>query len=144
MRVQETASSYVQMAPAPSDVPLFTIGDPKANIGRFIIEALSHPEVSLPGRTVHVAIEETSNAKLLAAWSQATGKRAIYVQTTIESYDALWPGWGVVEGLMFQFYDEFRGKPWMPEGERMIMAADLGIKVEDMVGVQEALQGIEA
>ena len=125
------------MAPVPADVPLYTIGDAKENIGKFALAALAQPEVSLPGRCIHAAVEETSNAKLLAAWSEATGRKATYVQTTLESYDALWPGWGMVEGLMYQFYDECRGLPWMSTGEKMVMPADLGLDVKEMAGVRE-------
>jgi hypothetical protein len=133
----------VQLAPAPGDVPIYTIGDPRVNIGKFVLAALARPDISLPGRGLHVAIEETSNVELLEAWSEVTGKNATYVQTTVESYDALWPGWGMVEGRMFQFYDEFRGVPWMLEGEKMLMAIDLGLDVKEMSGVREALQDMQ-
>ena len=105
-----------------------------------MLAALAHPDISLPGRCLHVAIEETSMAKLLKVWSEATGKKAIYVQTTVDSYDALWPGWGRVEGLMLQFYDEFRGVPWLPDGEKLVMATDLGLDTRNMVGVADALK----
>lgn len=130
--------------PVGADTPLYTIGDPLANIGTFILQSLAHPEVTLPGRIVHVAIEETSNAKLLEAWSHITGKAATYVQTTAATYNALWPGWGLVEAEMFRFYDGFRGRPWASEGESMVMAEDLGIDVGEMVGVEEALLGMKA
>jgi hypothetical protein len=79
-------------------------------------------------------------AKLLQAWSEANGQKVVYVQTTVDSYDALWPGWGRVEGLMLQFYDEFRNVPWLPDGEKLVMATDLGLDVRKMVGVAAALK----
>lgn len=141
---QETAGSLVQLAPARSDVPLYTIGDERANIGKFVLAALAQPEVVLPGRCLHVAIEETSMAGLLAAWTEVTGKKVVNVQTTLESYNALWPGWGRVEGLMLQLYDEFRYVPWLANGEKMVMPSDLGLKIENMTGVVEALRKTEA
>lgn len=82
-------------------------------------------------------------AALLETWSEVTGKKVRYVQTTLQSYDALWPSWGEVEGLMLQFYDQFRYVPWLPDGEKMVMATDLGLNVGDMVGVAEALRQTE-
>lgn len=79
-------------------------------------------------------------AKLLEAWSEVTGKPVVYAETTVKSYDALWPGWGEVEGVMLQFYDQFRGVPWLPNGEKMVMATDLGLDVGEMVGTVEALK----
>lgn len=80
--------------------------------------------------------------KLLEAWNEANGKRAVYVQTTIESYEALWPGWGQVEGEMLQFYDECRHAPWLVDGQKMVTAQDLGLAVSNLVGISDAVRNI--
>ena len=43
---------------------------------------------------------------------------------------------------MLQFYDEFRNVPWLPDGERLVLATDLGVNVGNMVSVTAALKAI--
>ena len=44
---------------------------------------------------------------------------------------------------MLEFYDKFRNIPWLPNGERMVLATDLGLNVNDMKGTVEALRDVE-
>lgn len=42
------------------------------------------------GKYANVALEKLSYEKMLASWSEVTGKSAILVECTVESYIRLW------------------------------------------------------
>lgn len=134
---------HIQLAPASADVPIHTIRNPRTNLGRFVLAALEQPEKTLPGRYVLAAVEQTTTGKLLEDWSKVTGNKAVYVQTSVDDYDRIWPGWGRAEGLMFQYYDEFGEEAWSAEGGVIIKARDLGIPIETMDGVKDTLREMQ-
>lgn len=78
--------------------------------------------------------------KLLDDWSEAAGKEANYIEISLETYDRLWPGWGVVEGEYLKYSEEFGERAWPLEG--VLTAKDLGIDIGKMKGVLETLKGM--
>lgn len=64
------------------------------------------------------------------------------MQTTLEAYEQLWPGWGLVEGVMLQFYTEFRETSWTTD-DVLLTADDLDIQKGELVGVKEAIKNMQ-
>lgn len=64
------------------------------------------------------------------------------MQTTLESYEHLWPGWGFVEGVMLQFYSEFGETSWTTD-DVLLTASDLNIQEGELVGVKEAIRKMQ-
>ena len=139
---KDSAGKYAQLIPAPPDVPVWSIGDPEHNIGQFVLAALKQPHKTLPGRYVLGAVKRTTFGKLLSDWSETTGQAASYVQTSLDSYERLWPGWGTVEGVMFQYYDEYREKAWTTN-DMLITASDLNIPDDELVSDKEAIRKMQ-
>lgn len=119
----------MQLGPVGADVPIASIGDPRTNIGPFVLGILQHPEKTLHGRFVLAATEEGSMTKFLAAWSEVTGKHAVFVKCSKAEYERLWPGWGTVEGDMLEFYDNF-GSQVAASEDVILTAGDLDVPVD--------------
>lgn len=105
-----------------------------------MLPILQQPEKTLPGKYVNGVVEETTLGKLAQDWSAVNGKEVVYLETSLEAYEKLWPGWGEVEGANLRYFDEFRGKAWgllQGEGE-IVTAEDLGLDVEAMESVRDS------
>jgi hypothetical protein len=76
----------------------------------------------------------------LENWSAATGKPSVYVQTSLEEFDQVWPMWGQEMGIMMKFWEEAKEKSW--SGEEILTADDLGVK-DGLVGSKEAFSRID-
>jgi hypothetical protein len=85
-------------------------------------------------------VEETTIGEILQTWSKATGKPAVYVQTSLKEFDRVWPKWGHEMGIMMQFWEDAKDKSW--SGEDVLTKEDLGIK-EKFVGIHEAFQSTD-
>lgn len=136
----KTSGKYLQLSPAAASTPIHTIGDTRANVGAFVTAILRHPEISLK-KFVLAKTATLTAAEVLATWSRATGHAAEYVRVSLEEFDRLWPVWGQEMGIMMKFWDEAKEKSW--SGENIVGAEELGVKVEELVGLEEAFKGIE-
>lgn len=119
----------MQLSPVSPDVPIKAIGDPSVNIGIFAFAVLKKPEVTLPGRFVLAANEDSTSGKLLQDWSEATGKPSHYVKTsTLADYADIFPGgWGYEMGEMMVMWEELGDKSWSGE-EPLVTIDDLGLR----------------
>lgn len=136
---QDSAGKHIQLGPIGPDVPIPSVGDPRTNIGPFVLAILQQPERTLNGRFVLAVTEQGSMNKFLAAWSQVTGKSSQFVQCAMEDYERLWPGWGKVEGDMLRFYNEFGGQVAGSEKE-ILMASDLDVDLTRSMGVVDSMR----
>lgn len=118
----------MQLSPVAPDVPIRAIGNPIVNIGIFALAVLKKPEVTLPGRFVLAANEESTTGKLLQDWTDATGKPAHYVKTSsLADYADIFPGgWGYEMGEMMVMWEELRERSWSGE-EPLVTIDDLGL-----------------
>jgi len=135
----------VQLSPAASDVPIKAIGNPIVNIGIFALAVLKKPEVTLPGRYVFAANEESTTGKLLQDWSEATGKPAHYVKTaSLEEYARIFPGgWGYEMGSMMVMWEELGDKSWSGE-EPLVTIDDLGLRGHpELTTVKDAYKAMD-
>ncbi|KAH8647063.1 hypothetical protein BGZ60DRAFT_391372 [Tricladium varicosporioides] len=138
----ETSGKYVLIQPSGPETPVLSIGDQKKNVGPYVLAIASKPEVSLPGKFVLAAIEETTTGGLLKLWGEVNGKDTVFIQTDLETYDALFPAWGLEMGDMMDFWSEFKDKSWTREGADIITGNELGVKGE-MVSVEAAVKAID-
>lgn len=123
----------------PASTPVNTIGDTRANVGKFVQAILQRREITLPGRYVSGVVETTTLGSLLESWSMVTGKEAVYIEVDMETYDALWPGWAAVEGANLQLFYQYGDKSWSTEGG-LIGAEELGLDVRKMDRVEDAVR----
>jgi hypothetical protein len=134
---QKTSGSYLQLSPAAPDTPVKSIGSPLQNIGTFALAILKQPDKTRGGKFVAAYVEETTTGKLLKDWSEVTGKKATYIQTSLEDFSNVWPMWGIEMGVMMKMWDEIKDKSWTGEGD-ILTKEDLGIAGEKFVGVKGA------
>jgi len=130
----KSSGQYVQLQATPPTVPVLTIGDISANVGIFTSSILAQPQLT-HGKYVLAYVEKTTIGDMLKTWSEATGKPSVYVQTSLEDFDKVWPMWGHEMGFMMKFWEEYGDQSW--SGENYLTSKELGIK-EKFVGVKEA------
>lgn len=140
--LMKTSGSYIQLSPAASDVPILSIGSPSANIGTFVVAIFNQPKKTLGGKFVTAYVEETTTGQMLKEWSEVTGKKSTYVQTSLEDFSAIWPMWGFEMGVMMKMWDEVREKSWSGE-EGILTKDDLGLTGTDFVGSKGALEEMD-
>lgn len=104
-----------------------------------MLAILQQPATTLPGRFVLAATEAGSMAKFVAAWSDVTGKEAVFVKCAKADFERLWPGWGKVEGDMLEFYEGFGARVAGSE-ESILTAAELGVALGGMKSIVDTIR----
>lgn len=101
---------------------------------------LSQPEKTL-GRYASVAPEFKSFAEYLAIWSEVTGKRASFVQCSVEDFVKIWGPPGEEYALQLRWEEEV---PDWTEAikENFVGMEELGISAEG-IGHRAALERIK-
>ncbi|POR34991.1 NmrA-like family domain-containing protein 1 [Tolypocladium paradoxum] len=133
----KTSGSYIQLSPASPTTPILSIGSPLGNIGAFALAILKQPHKTLPGKFVCAYVEETTTGDMLQDWAEATGRRAVYVQTSLDDFSNVWPVWGLEMGVMMKMWDELKERSWSGE-EGILTRDDLGLSAAKFVGFKEA------
>ncbi|KAI9774124.1 MAG: hypothetical protein M1840_005217 [Geoglossum simile] len=136
----KSAGKHVLLQPTPPSVPILTIGDTKSNTGIFVRAILNQPKLTL-SKFVLAYTESLTVGQLLENWSAATGKPSVFVQTSLEDFDRVWPGFGLEMGVMMKFWDEAGDQSW--SGEEIVRSEDLGIDNSALVGSKEAISRID-
>jgi hypothetical protein len=136
----KSSGKYVQLAATGPEASILSIGDVTKNIGIFTSAFLAQPELT-HGRFVLAYVEETTAGSMLETWSKATGKRSVFVKTSIEDYDAVWQAWGLEIGAMMRFWEEAGEKSW--SGEEVLTKEDLGIQGETFAGIEETFKTMD-
>lgn len=136
-----TAGKYVQLQGHPADTPIRTIGDVRTNVGIFVNAILAQPEKTQNGTFVVAHVEDTTAGDLLQRWAKATGKTAQYLHIGEKSFDQMWGIWSEEMGVMMQYWAWAREKSWSGE-DNLLTKDDLGIKVNQLVGVEAAFKGL--
>lgn len=85
----------------------------------------------------NVALERLTYAEMLAIWSEVTGKPAVLVECTAESYERIWGLPAAELALQFQYGEMC--DPWA-EREDFITAKELGIDEGEVVGFRGAME----
>lgn len=75
---------------------------------------------------------------MLQDWADVLGKRAVYVRTSLEDYNSVWPAWGLEMGVMMQMWDELGERTWTGE-DGILTRDDLGLSAVNFVGFKGAV-----
>ncbi|KAH8691818.1 NmrA-like family protein-like protein [Talaromyces proteolyticus] len=126
---------YMQLNCTGPDIPIATVGHAKNNIGLFVRAILENSDRTLRGNVVLGSTGVISLGELLKTWGKVNGKQTHYVQTSRETYDALWPNWGEEMALMFGYFELMGSQAWTgAEGGNVLKKDDLG--VEDLLDAE--------
>lgn len=137
----ETAGAWVQIQTQDPDTPVLTIGDVRANAGRFV-EAIVEQRARTGGKVVLAEVERTTSGRLLQSWADAKGVRAVYAKVDVAVHRALWPVWSEEVGSMIQAWEFLKEKSWLgAHGEEVLTKEDLG--VTGLVGLDESYKSLE-
>ncbi|KAJ5811734.1 NmrA-like family-domain-containing protein [Penicillium riverlandense] len=126
----KSASKYIQMLPADPEMPIWSMGDAKVNIGVFVRSVLRDtPKTG--GTYVLCAVDKFTLQSYLAKWGEATGfakeeRSTAVIQISLDNYRSLWPGNGDLMGEMLGFWDLLRENSWVtPLGTKPMRAQAL-------------------
>lgn len=138
----KTSGKYGWVQPAGPSTPITTIADQRRNVGIFVEAILRQPALTR-GRYVHAEVETLTNGELLERWGKVTGKSTVYVPSTLEAYNQLFPAWGLEMGVMLQFWEAVGEASWSKPGVSLLHKEDLGIDAARLTGVDMALAQID-
>lgn len=79
---------------------------------------------------------------MLQYWAEVTGKKATYVQVSLDAFSAVWPMWGLEMGIMMKIWDEVKEKSWSGE-EGVLTKDDLGFNGADFVGAKAVMKDMD-
>ncbi|KAI9650251.1 hypothetical protein NHQ30_000264 [Ciborinia camelliae] len=140
LRAEATAGKYVQHMPVSPSTPITTMGDAKKNIGRYVLAILKQLSLTLPSKYVLAATETITAGGMLNLWPKVTGKPALYLQTSLEDYDRLWPKWGKEVALMLQLWEVAKEKSWAMND--LLTCDDFGMK-DRLVGMEAVFRDLD-
>ncbi|KAL4868455.1 hypothetical protein BDV12DRAFT_197326 [Aspergillus spectabilis] len=107
----KTSGQYGWVQPAGASTPITTIGDQRKNVGIFVEAVIGQPELA-KGRYVLAEVETLTNGELLERWGEVTGNSTLYIPSSLNAYDKLFPSWGLDTGVMLQFWEAAGAKSW--------------------------------
>ena len=140
--MQKTSENYIQLCPGAADTPIWTIGSASGNVGVFALAILQQPSKTLPGKFVCAWVEKTTNGRMLQDWADVVGKTAVYVQTSPDDYDNVWPGIGRELALMMKLWDDLGQRSWTGE-DGILDKDDLGLAAMDFVGFKRTIKEMD-
>ncbi|KAJ5610868.1 NmrA-like family-domain-containing protein [Penicillium lagena] len=113
----KSASKHIQMLPADPEMPIFSMGDAKVNVGIFIRSILRNPPKT-GGTYVLCAVDKFTLQSYLAKWGEATGfakeeGSTAVIPISLDDYRLLWPGYGDLMGEMVAFWALLRENSWV-------------------------------
>ncbi|KAI5198318.1 hypothetical protein E4T39_06873 [Aureobasidium subglaciale] len=141
IEMQNAHGSHIYIQPADPSLHLPFAGDISHNVGIFVSAILNRPEISLPAKYAFLYTSQGTFQDYLQAWINVTGRKTVFVSTSLESYEQMWGPFGKEIGLMFK---AFAGvDDWtVPYGADVVTAVDLGIPEDTLVDLQPALQKV--
>jgi hypothetical protein len=80
--------TYVWLQPVKSSAVLPSAGDTSHNVGIFVRASLNQPEKTL-GKYVGAVVDYPTHAEVLKLWSEATGKKAAFLQVDADDWNNL-------------------------------------------------------
>ena len=89
-RQPNSYGSHVYIQPLPPSTSMYIAGDTNHNVGVFVSAILKRPEISLPAKYAFVYTEVIPFKDMLLAWSEVTGRRATFIQCSLQEYEEVW------------------------------------------------------
>ncbi|THW13254.1 hypothetical protein D6D19_08883 [Aureobasidium pullulans] len=141
IEMQNAHGSHVFIQPANPSLHFPFAGDVSHNVGIFVSAILNRPDISLPAKYAFMYTSQGTFQDYLQAWINVTGRKTVFVPTSLESYEQMWGPFGKEIGLMFK---AFAGvDDWtVPYGADVVTAVDLGIPEDTLIDLQPALQKV--
>lgn len=93
------------------------------------------------GKYANVALEKWTFEEMIHVWSEITGKKGVFVETTIDAWTKLWGPAGTELGLQFKFGEMC--DPWEENDEDFISAKELGIEEKEVIGFKGTIEGLK-
>ncbi|PVI05627.1 NAD(P)-binding protein [Periconia macrospinosa] len=137
--INPITKQYMQLMPFAPQARHLVSGDMNINPGVWVRGILSSGSKA-HGKYANVALEKLSFQEMLDIWAEVTGKKAMYVQATAETFTNMWGAAGHVMGLQNVLLESC--DPW-EETDQHVSYDELGIKKEDIIGYREALEGMK-
>lgn len=131
----------MQVLPTKADVKILVAGDVGVNLGIWARQVLASGS-KVYGKTANVALELWSFRQMLEGWSEVTGRKAVFVECSAETYTELWGEMGLELALQLQFGEEVEDA-WK-ETETHVSAEELGIDADEVVGFKGAIEKLKA
>jgi hypothetical protein len=136
------SGKWVWMQPSSGEAKLPICGDVGVNLGRYVVAALEHPEVSR-GKYIYVRTDRLSFTEILKVWSEVSGKDATYVPISVEGFEALWGPGGKEMGAQY-----FSGELWDDwntlKPNVVCTSEDLGVRPEELVDLRGEFELLKA
>ncbi|PSN59356.1 NAD(P)-binding protein [Corynespora cassiicola Philippines] len=130
---------YIQTLPTKPDAKILLSGDMTVNPGIWVRQILATGRKAY-GRYSNVALEKWTFQEMMDVWSEITGKKGVFMETTIDAWTALWGPAGNELGLQFKFGEMC--DPW-EEREDFISPEELGIDPDEVVGFRGTIEGLK-
>ncbi|OSS47190.1 hypothetical protein B5807_09880 [Epicoccum nigrum] len=129
---------YIQMLPTKPDAKILLSGDMTVNPGIWVRQILLAGDKAFR-KYANVALEKWTFKQMIDVWSKVTGRKGVFLETTIDAWTELWGLAGNELGLQFKFGEMC--DPW-EENEEFISAEDLSIDPKEVVGFRGTLEGL--
>ncbi|KAF2751405.1 NAD(P)-binding protein [Sporormia fimetaria CBS 119925] len=130
---------YIQTMPSKPDAKVLNSGDMTINPGIWVRQVLATGEKAF-GKYANVALEKMTFQEMMDVWSEVTGKKGVYMETTIDAWTKLWGPAGNELGLQFKFGEMC--DPW-EETDEFISPEELGIDKNEVVGFRGTIEGLK-
>ena len=130
---------YIQTLPTKPDAKILLSGDMTINPGIWVRQILCAGDKAF-GKYANVALEKWTFQQMIDVWSEVTGRKGVFLETTIDAWTKLWGPAGNELGLQFKFGEMC--DPW-EENEAFISAEDLSIDPKEVVGFRGTLEGLK-
>lgn len=129
------ATMLFQLQSTPEWVPNTMAGDITVNAGLFVKAILEKPEITLPGKFVHLTTETLTAAELLDTWAQLQGRKSQMLVVPPETLFKIWPGITRMMHLSASYWEYMKEKAF--SGEDGILTKD-DLEIDGLVGTKEA------
>lgn len=93
------------------------------------------------GKYANVALEKWTFQEMLDVWSEITGNKAVFLETTMESWTKLWGPAGNELALQFRFGELC--DPWVVRND-FISPEELGIDTNEVVGFRGTIEKLKS
>ncbi|KAL2192650.1 hypothetical protein P885DRAFT_72845 [Corynascus similis CBS 632.67] len=130
---------YIQVVATKPDAKILLAGDMTVNPGIWVRQALATGSAAF-GKYANVALERWSFQQMIDKWSEITGKRALIIPVSEETWTKLWGPAGTELAWQFKFGELC--DPWQVDGQDYISADELGIDAKEVVGFEGTLKGL--
>ncbi|KAH7091253.1 hypothetical protein FB567DRAFT_269731 [Paraphoma chrysanthemicola] len=130
---------WVQTVPTKPTASILLSGDLTVNPGIFVRQVLKTGAAAYE-KYANVALEKWTFQEMLDSWSDITGKKGVFVETTPEAWTKLWGPAGTELALQFKYGEMC--DPW-EERDDFISPEDLGIDKNEVVGFKGTIEGLK-